>query len=358
MRIQKLIAPFVVLGLGAVSFQAAPQDSPDRLVAALSYIMDYEFFDHFYTQDLVGDAKYSEIQAYVKDKDGKPQTSIKLIDKATGAATTYSDQVQYVPPTAYVPKANIGFAFRDNNGQPVRWRFTLAYPPSAQGEGLTILPNSPSFKLIYRDSGSLSDAGSAVELGGKVNEVQVWKEISQPPYFIAYRGTYTEGSETTQLRTDLEKLEFTGLSTLKAGSQFQLVSGNGRSRKQVVESESDGLVIKQLADESGITRELRLAADAQGYAVRSLKVIDGPHSSTVTFKPALHLPSSTSEGPASEFEIVAGKHKLGNGSAHLVRTADGAQLVWKVNSPNWAKNRTIVQNLTVSGQGVAIAMAR
>jgi hypothetical protein len=320
--------------------------------------MDYEYFDHFYTQDLAGNAKYSEIEAYVKENGGKPHTTVKLIEKASGSAVVYSDQIQYVPPTAYVPKAITGFAFRDNAGQPVRWRFTLAYPPSAQGSGLTTLPNDPNLKLIYRDSGSLSDAGSAVELGGKVDEVQVWKEISQPPYFVAYRGTYTEGAETTQLHTSLEKLEFTGLSGLKAGAQFQVVAASGKARKLSVESQANGLVIKQQPDENGISRELLLTSDAQGYAVRSLKVLDGSHYSTVTFTPALQL-SAVADGPASEFQIVADKnHKLGNGSAHLAHTANGSQLVWKVNSPSWAKNRTIVQTLTGSEQGVALAMAR
>jgi hypothetical protein len=362
MKLSKIITFAVILGLGA-AFAASPgakSASPaDRLVVALSYIMDYQFFDHFYTQSLDGDAKYTEIQAYVKDSGGKPQTTIKLIEKGSGTATVYSDHIQYVPPAAYIPKAITGFAFRDRDGQPVRWRFTLAYPPSAQGSGLTVLPNDPTFKLIYRDSGSLSDADSAVELSGKVNTVQVWREISQPPYFVAYRGTYTEGAETTQLRTDLEKLEFTGASGLKSGAQFQLVTASGKSRQLSVETQPDGLLIKQLPDESGISRELLVTSDAQGYGVRSLKVIDGSHSATVKFTPALRLPAAGFDGPSSEFQIVADKsHKLGNGAAHLSPKVGGAQLVWKVSSPGWAKNRTIVQTLAVSDQGVAIAMAR
>jgi hypothetical protein len=359
MKLQKVITPFVALSFGLSAFPAQPAASQDRLVAALSYVMDYEFFDHFYTQTLDKDPKYSEIEAYVKENGGKPHTTIKLIEKGSGVATAYSDQIQYVPPAAYVPKAVAGFAFRDSSGQPARWRFTFAYPPSAQGSGLTTLPNEPNLKLVYRDSGTLSDAGSAVELSGKVNEVQVWKEISQPPYFVAYRGTYTEGAETTQLRTNLEKFEFSGLSEIKSGAQFQLTTAGGKARKLSVEGGADGLVIRQQPDENGISRELSLTSAAQGYAVRSLKVLDGAHSSTVTFSPALQLPTAGSDGPASEYQIVADKgHKLGNGSAHLTHTSDGTQLVWKVNAPNWAKNRTIVQTLSVFDQDVAVAMAR
>jgi hypothetical protein len=374
MRLDRLITLSALSGLGALIFGApaamGPGASADRLVAAVPYVLDYEFFDHLYTQTLSGDAKYGEIEAYVKESGGKPRTIIKLVEKGSGNTEVYTDspsgpngakvsQIQYAAPKSFMPNEKAGFAFQDQAGQPVRWRFVFAYPPSAQGSGLNDLPNDSNLTLVFRNSGTLSNAGSAVELSGKVNEVQVWKEISQPPFFVAYRGTYTAGAHVTQLHADVEKLRVGGLSALKPGAKFEIVTASGKTRRLTVQGQGDNFTIGQEADESGVSRELSVAADAQGYSVRYLKIADGSHYSTVTFTPPLRVSASAAEGNPSEFQISVDKNrKLSNGNVRFGYTAEGAHLVWKVASPSWAKGRTVVQNLTVSEQGVTIAKAR
>jgi hypothetical protein len=79
----------------------------------------------------------------------------------------------------------------------------------------------------------------------------------------------------------------------------------------------------------------------------------------VTFTPALRLSASATDGSPSEFQIAVDKNrKLGNGTVRFGYTPEGAHLVWKVASPAWAKGRTVVQNLTVSEQGITIAKAQ
>lgn len=362
MRLNRVITIGVFSGLSALIFGApavlGPAASVDRLVAAVPFVLDYQFFDHYYTETLAGDAKYSEIEAYVKENGGKPRTTVKLIEKG-GNAETYN-QIQYVAPKAYMPGGTAGFAFLDQAGQPVRWRFVIAYPPSAQGSGLSELPNETNLKLVYRNLGTLSDSGSAVELSGKVNQVQVWKEISQPPYFVAYRATYTAGAHMTELHAKLETLNFAGFSALKAGAQFTVSAADGASRQLAVQSQGDALLVAQKADDNGVSRQLAFVADGQGGgSIRYLAVGDGAHSATVTFTPPLRLSASAGEGSPSEFQIsVDKKNKLANGTVRFTYAADGAHLTWKVASPSWAKGRTLVQNLTASDHGVTIAMAR
>ncbi len=374
MRLNRAFTISVLSGLGALMFGAptaiGPTASADRLVAAVPYVIDYEFFDHLYTQTLSRDAKYAEIEAYVKERGGKPLVTIRLIEKGSGNADIYTDspsdsngtktvQIQYAPPKAYMPGGTANFAFPDLAGQAVRWRFVMAYPPSAQGSGLNELPGDTNLKLVYRNLGTLSDAGSAVELTGKVNEVQMWKEISQPPYFVAYRGTYTAGAHVVQLQADPQKLKLSGFSALKPGAKFAVLTASGATRQLAVQGTGDNLVIAQESDEHGVSRELSFAADSQGYSIRALKVTDGSHSSTVTFTPALRLTASSPDGPPSDFQIAVDKNrKLGNGSVHFSYTQEGAHLVWKTAAPAWAKGRTVVQNLTVSDQGLTIAKAR
>ncbi len=327
----------------------------ERLVPAFSNVLNYQFFDHWYTEDLAKDSKYSLIEAYVKDRGGNSRATIKLVERGSGNVTYYSNNVQYAAPAQYIPSAQTNFALRDKDGTAVRWRFVLAYPPSGQGSGLTMLPNEKDLRLVYRQSGSLSDSNSAVEVNGKVDPVQEWKEISQPPFFVAYRATYTEGAEAAELRTEVEKLSYTKTPQLQAGSRFEAATASGKTRRFSVEGSNGALLIKQEADENGVTRELTVEGSGGGYRIRQLKLQDGPHQATIHFVPAL----AVADGATAEFKISGEKNRrLADGRAQISRKDGALQLIWKVESPNWAKKRTIVQNLSVSEAAVAVAQRR
>ncbi len=358
MKFRSILNPLLIVGLGACAIAAVEIGSPastERLVPVFAYVLDYQFYDHWYTEDLSKDSKYSVIEAYVKDNGGNPRTTIKLVDRSSGNASYYSQNVQYSAPKQYIPSAQAGFALRDKDGAALRWRFVLAYPPSAQGSGLTVLPNEKDLKLFYRESGSLGDASSAVEVNGKVDAVQEWKEISQPPFFVAYRATYTEGAEAAELRTEIEKLNFSSAPRLRAGARFQASTASGKTRRFAVDSGSGALLIRQETDENQISRELIVEADGAGYRIRQLKVQDGAHQATVLFEPSLPV----TDGASADFKITAEKNRrLADGRAQLTRKDGSLQLTWKVNSPNWAKKRTLVQTLSAGEAPVAVAQSR
>jgi hypothetical protein len=42
--------------------------------------------------------------------------------------------------------------------------------------------------LMYRERSAVAGEGTALKIGNTVSVADVWTEISQPPYFVAYHG--------------------------------------------------------------------------------------------------------------------------------------------------------------------------
>ncbi len=54
------------------------------------------------------------------------------------------------------------------------------------------LPVSSRRCLMYRERSAVAGEGAALKIGNKVSVADVWTEISQPPYFVAYHGAMSE----------------------------------------------------------------------------------------------------------------------------------------------------------------------
>ena len=90
-----------------------------------------------------------------------------------------------------------GVGFRDKHGQPVIWRFIPANSrPSERGCGPHLVGTMPGLHLRFSARGTAAGAGTAVQIGTKVHEAEPWPQISAPPYFVAYRGSYVHGMDS------------------------------------------------------------------------------------------------------------------------------------------------------------------
>ena len=178
--------------------------------------------------------------------------------------------------------ATFAFGFRDRHGTPVRWRFKLASAANNLAAGLTALPNLPEVQLQYRTSGAVAAAGSAVKIGDQLCEATVWTEISQPPYFVAYRGSYTDGLLVAVFNPDI------------IGSHAKLTFDKG--------------------------------------AVKSTTYIDAGHTLLINFDPPL------AANTHAAFKIDADKQqKIASGEASY----DNNELRLRFHAPDWARDKAI-----------------
>src|SRR5262245_5447392 len=100
---------FVVLLAGTVPENRAT-DVEKRLLPTLLYVLDYSYFDHYFTQTLNNNSTYREIEAYVKKEGGTARSSIRLVGHDAAKSVTWADpraaaasgarpaQIQYAAP--------------------------------------------------------------------------------------------------------------------------------------------------------------------------------------------------------------------------------------------------------------------
>ena len=132
-----------------------------------------------------------------------------LTDRSSGKRVHYTNQQQMVDiakrsgANAYLTTmqldrpANAGkdatylLRFVDHAGQPVSWQFIQGSDISERGGGSSPAGIEPPV-LVYRERSAVAGEGSALKIGNTVSVADVWTEISQPPYFVAYHGALSE----------------------------------------------------------------------------------------------------------------------------------------------------------------------
>jgi hypothetical protein len=257
-----------------------------------------------------------------------------------------------------------GFGFRDKHGQAVLWRFIPASSPSELGAGLTPLPNVPGLRLEYRDIGTLAGAGTAVQIGDRVSEAAPWPEVSHPPYFVAYRGSFTEGRHIGVLLPGTEKWRVTSWpKELREGAQWTLVNERGLERiLQIRSHDKDELVISQVGAESynsGVA-SLTVRVTNRGFALRSLLTTSGTQAMRVTFNPELNLETNVPSQPPAEvaFQIDQGEHKkVALGSVLVEKQENVIRLRWQPKTPDWAKSQALLGTITTDTGGYMIEVS-
>jgi len=333
-------------------------------------IVHYEYVPHYFVQWLDDHPHYARIEAAVTDSE-PPAFNLTLTEKGSGRRVNYCNSEARLKAMAqagldarltridYRSTNNFGqtpsheFSFTDERGQAVRWRFTLAAPVSERGAGLTPQEEGAGLLLIYRELGTAAGEGTAAQIGEKVYEAAPWPEISAPPYFVAYRGAYSDGIGVGALLPGQEGWRVTeSPKDLNEGAQWTLADDRGRSRQlRVTARRGDELTIQ----ETGQSLALQARKTATGFALRSITLTSRSKTMRISFTPELDLASS-STAPVN-FQIDQNGHnKIAHGGVSVEKRGGAASLRWVFKAPDWAKSRVLNSTVTMNDNGYEIEM--
>lgn len=232
------------------------------------------------------------------------------------------------------------FAMQD--GKPMEWRFVQGSDISAQGSGLTPLPQAPVPIFAYREEGAVAGEGTAIRIGDVVSTAEVWKEISKPPYFVGYRGAVTTGAHLLVLGKGSESWAVTKTATaIAAGSTWELDSKAGAHRTVTIDKMDGMHATISLADRMHPLTRTTLTATrtADGWSLDSLRLSplrDGDkHSMTLMF--------TAGSANIGTMEITAGrKTKIASATVERSSTAAEQKQAIVFTAPAWIAGKQLV----------------
>ena len=243
-----------------------------------------------------------------------------------------------------------GFGFADKNNQPVLWRVIPTTKPSIRGKGINAVTDDSSLRIEYRDFGTMVGEGTAVKIGEKVYEVEPWAAASSPPYFYAFRGSFTIGRHMAALHTGSKKWSVISKpEKLKKGEKWILSDESGYKRNlKIVSDKNNELVIEEvnLPSETPSLLKIILQITSGGnnlLAVEMQSHFEGEKAMRINFEPELPMQNSNSANFEGEFMIDQGDNKnVVTGKVIRKQIANNSiSFKWQPNSPNWAKSQSL-----------------
>lgn len=336
-------------------------------------IVQYRQSAMFFRQWISGNARYAEIHAFVGVGE-KPILQLVLIEK-DGREIFYSSNEMrskeligegkeaYFVPIDFKKIAGdvdaqpvYGFGFEDKHKQKILWRFIPASRPSERGSGLTPLTNVSGLRLFYRNLGTLAGAGTSVRIGDKEFEAEPWAEAGSPPYFVAYRGSITEGLDAGDLRTGEENWRLAACpKELKEGESWEFIGENGRKRAfRIATRRGDELRLEEAELSGSAKLAVFVRLTPHGFALRSIERAGKTGGLRIAFAPELNLsvPGETA------FQIDLGKQKnIANGTVSVEKQAESTLLKWQFKSPDWAKNKKLTTFIKTNLSGYSIKIS-
>ncbi|HKQ74941.1 MAG TPA: hypothetical protein VJ810_14700 [Blastocatellia bacterium] len=350
--------------------QAATAHESRSPFPVLPLLVHYEYVPHYFVQWLSDHPQYARIEAAVTDSE-PPVFNLTLTEKGSRRRVNYCNSEARLKEMAQAgldvrltkidhrATNNFGqapmreFGFTDERGQAVRWRFTLASPVSERGAGLTPQEEGAGLSLIYRELGTAAGAGTAAQIGDKVSEAEPWTEISSPPYFVAYRGAYSDGIGIGAIRPGQESWRVTvPPKDLNEGAQWALADDQGRTRQlRIASKRGDEFTIQ----ETGQSLTLQARRTSTGFALRSITLTSLSKTMRIGFAPELDL----ADGPATpvNFQIDQnGRNKIAHGVVSVEKRGAAASLRWVFKAPDWARSRVLNSTVTVNDNGYKVEM--
>ena len=331
--------------------QLPPPIAPEQIV--------YRHWPEQFVQWIGPELPYTMIELYVDPGAGTtPLYDAVLTERTTGKRIHYANQQQMVDidkrsgaeaylatmqldrPASAGKGATYLLRFVDHAGEPVSWQFIQGSDISERGGGSSPAGIDPPV-LLYRERSAVAGEGAAIKIGNKVSVADVWTEISQPPYFVAYHGAMSQ---------NVDFAVFAG-----AGQQWTTVSA---PKNLAVGAEW------KLKTQDGLGCSLRIQALAGDHATiiesddhfpgRAITIegtwnsgawsIDKLHYCATGADPNLGLtisfvPGANASGASSKFEVTAGKKtRIASGVVH----GDEGQprVGWEFKDPQWLRGKT------------------
>jgi len=368
MKLERIVLSMAMFaGLSLAPALAIGEGNSDALLPVLTLAQHFDTFPVYYQQSIDGSTDYSAIEAYVREE--SKTYFVLLTDTATGERTCYTNTesavrfpgvaanclvtaIDYHKPEAIYTGSAAGVALRDKHGVAIRWRFLFAYQVTEMGGGVTPQPAPVGLTLIYRKRGTVAAEGSAVEIAGKVYAAGVWKEISNPPYFVAYHGYYAEQVSISEIGVGKSEWK---LAQSDAQDVVRLTSNDGqtvRVFRKVQAKDKPNTWTFQSDDSGQLASSVAVVhGDVAGSeSVETLTAGDPGHAVKITFHPALPLTAPPSSALTSQFIVDQdGQKDIAHGTVRIVKSDDGYQLVWSFGAPDWARAQHVTQKASLVG---------
>lgn len=356
---------------GSLRARESGADGKPAALPIIPVIVEYEYAAQYFMQWISDNPRYSMIEAIVSA--GEPRViQMILTETKSERRVIYSNseskvkaligagdearaaKIDFKVANNVGHQPTYGFAFADERGTAIRWRFIPAAAASALGKGLSPQSDAAGLRFRYRELATTAGAGTAVQIDDKVSEADPWPEVSSPPYFIAYRGSYVEGLHLGALLVGSRKWRVTSApAELIKGGKWTLAGDGGQTREMnITEVKGDELTIKEASEWGSV--DLTARAALRGLAVRSIVVTSAGHNMRFRFKPDLELGD---EGDRTEvaFQIDEGDHeKVSQGTVISDRRKDSVLMRWQPKTPDWAKSRSLTTTITFDPLGYAI----
>lgn len=326
----------------------------------------FEYWPESFVQWIGSDLPYSLIEVYADRASPPGKFEVALIDRASSRRTVYSndqslvnkakikgDEAYFTPISLKAPQnsskgSTYEFSFRSKDDQPIIWRLVQASDVTEQGAGLSEIPNSPNLLLIYRESGSVAGEGTAIQVGSTVSAADLWKAISSPPYFIAYRGGHSVGVDLGSLASGDETWKVVAYpASLAKGQEWSLKDIQGHEMKIHIETaQGDSYqMATQCESHPSVRQEISVRRNRDGWLLDKVlyKTIEHAeaHHLVLKFQPAIALGTAATT-KTSRFDVFMGKNtRVATG----VISSNGASMQqkynWQFRSPDWAKKRIV-----------------
>jgi hypothetical protein len=319
-----ITATLILSSVIAAFAQAVPPPTvPQQII--------YHHWPEQFVQWVGPELPYSMFEFYADaNATGGPLYEAVLTERATGKRIRYANQqqpgeemyttnIQFDRPAAAGKDANYMVRFVDHSGQPVSWQFVQGSDMRARGGGSSPAGLQPPV-LVYRELGAVAGEGTALKIGDKVSTADVWTEISQPPYFVAYHGAYSQNVDIAVFTGAPQ--QWTTVSApyaLAVGAEWALKAQDGATRTLKLET---------------LSGSHATISDAADHLVMEGDFANGAWAINKVHYTGAGTDGLTVSVANAKFEVVAGKK---------TRIADGAVQPdgWQFKDPAWLKGKTV-----------------
>ncbi len=351
-----------LLAVSTSAFAQAPGPALPTEPAGLSY----RYFPRQFVQWVGPELPYSMIELDVDDRGSKPVYDAVLTDRATNRRVHYCNQqmevdivrsggaeahlvpMQFESPAAASKGATYVLRFATETNTPVTWQFVQGSDITEQGGGLTPVDTATPV-LVFREQAAVAGEGTALKVGNMTSAADPWKEISQPPYFVAYHGALSEDVHTLAfLPSAIEwKVDPPG-AAIASAAEWTLASADGHVLRAKVDSWENGVVtLHEEHPATGITVGVQARQTPAGWMLQQL--VYGP-AGAAKGGHALTLDFALGERGALKFAVIAGR-KTHLAGGELLLGADGAES-WTLTQPAWARRAPVVATATQTSAGI------
>jgi hypothetical protein len=366
LTVSLLLCSAVMMAAQSAEPVLPPPIAPEQIV--------YRHWPEQFVQWIGPELPYTMIELYVDPGTGAtPLYEAVLTERATGKRVHYANQQQMVDidkrssADAYLTNmqldrpANAGtgatylLRFVDHAGQPVSWQWIQGSDMSERGGGSSPAGVEPPV-LMYRGRSAVAGEGSALKIGNTVSTADVWTEISQPPYFVAYHGASSENVDFAVFAgAGQQWTTVSGPKTLAAGAEWKLKSQDGLGCSLRVQAmNGDHATILETDDHlPGRTIALEATWTNGAWSIEKMHYsavgADTNQGLTISF-----APGATAGGAQSKFEVIVGrKTHIASGTVHGDPTQ--ARMGWEFKDPDWLRGKTAWVNSSVVNPGPAAA---